>query len=80
MEEPRRLIGERGGIPKEAVEMILGWSNTVGVWFLWVEDEGKLPKDPGRLHMALNMKERCGIVEEYGGTSHSDPKDVPQLR
>ena len=73
------LVGERERSPLEASELVFGWPTTGGVWVLRFEDRQKRPKDFGRLHMALNMDERCGIIEEYGGTFYPEPEDVEEL-
>ena len=73
------LLGMRQRSPVESSEVVFGWPSTGGVWVLRLEDREKLPKDFGKIHMALNMDERCRVIEGYGGTFYPNPEDVQGL-
>lgn len=70
------LLGMRERSAVEAVEVVFGWPETGGVWVLRVEEREKLPGDFGKIHMALAMDERCGVIEGYGGIFSLNPEDV----
>lgn len=67
------LLGMRERSSVESYEMVFGWPSTGGVWVLRLDDREKLPKDCGKVHMALTMDERCWVIEEYGCLN---PEDV----
>ena len=73
------LLGMRERSPVESSEIVSGWPSTGGVWVLRLDDREKLPKDFGKIHMALTMDERCRVIESYGGTFYLNPEDVSQL-
>ena len=73
------LLRERDQTSEEAAELIFGWPSSGDVWLLRASSDRALPKDLGRLHMALDMEERCHIIEEDGGLFYQDPNDVLEL-
>ena len=70
------LLGMRERSPVESSEIVFGWPSAGGVWVLRLDDREKLPKDFGKIHMALTMDERCRVIEGYGGTFYLNPEDV----
>ncbi|KAI9785863.1 MAG: hypothetical protein M1816_008190 [Peltula sp. TS41687] len=74
------LPGGRSKTAEEERELVLGWPQEGGVWVLELESESKRPTDLGRIHMALNMEERCRVIKEYGGVFFADPKDCKDLQ
>ncbi|KAK0510493.1 hypothetical protein JMJ35_006925 [Cladonia borealis] len=72
-------IGMRDATELESRELVFGWPTSGGVWVLRFDQQKKLPRDFGRIHMASDMDERCQVIKEYGGTFYEDPKDVVEL-
>ena len=72
-------VGMRDATELESRELVFGWPTSGGVWVLRFDQQKKLPRDFGRIHMALDMDERCQVIKEYGGTFYEDPKDVMEL-
>lgn len=70
------LMGARQWSPVESAVVVYGWPSTGGVWVLRFEERWKLPRDFGKIHMALTMDERCRVIEGYGGTFYPNPEDV----
>ncbi|PGH04552.1 hypothetical protein AJ80_08496 [Polytolypa hystricis UAMH7299] len=75
---------DEAAIEKAHTRIETGWpSSWKGVWVIkwhterdyWALREKKL----GRLELALNMDERCAIIESMGGQYFEDPKDCPDL-
>ena len=60
------LIGAREPTELEERELITAWPNSGGVWVLTFSTQNAIPKDFGRIHMALNMAERSSVMKEYG--------------
>ena len=73
------LIGERERTKVEERELVMGWPGSGGVWILRYERQRDIPKDFGRLHMALDMDERSQVIRKYGGKFVEDPKDVEKI-
>lgn len=58
----------------------IGWPSTGGgVWVLRNVDKETSERGVAAIYNALNMDERCRIIEELGGTFYVDPKDCPYL-
>lgn len=60
--------------------LIFGWPTTGGVWVLRFEDEDAVPRDLGRLALALNMDEKVRVMRQYGARYYGDPDSVSELR
>ena len=73
------VVGERERTLQESVELFVDWLATEGVWILLFEDKEKMPRDFGRFHMALNMDERCLVIEENGGTFYDEAPDMEKI-
>ena len=73
------LLGMRQKTAVESSELVFGWPSAGGVWVLRFESEKEIPRDFGKLHMALDMDERCRVMELYGGVYHTDPNEVRDL-
>ena len=70
------LLGLRERNPAELAEVTFGWPSTGGMWFLRFEHEQQLPHDFGKINMAMNMDERCRVIEAYGGTFYPNSTAV----
>lgn len=68
------LLGERERTKMEERELVMGWPSSGGIWVLRYERQRDIPKDFGRLHMAMNMDERSEVIQEYGGRFCGDPE------
>ena len=73
------LLGELEMTEEEAVQLEVGWPAAGGVWVLRSQSKRTLPKDIGQIHMALNMEERCRVIEKLGGKFYVNPEDCPDL-
>ena len=52
----------------EERELVMGWpSDGGGLWVLRCERQRDVPKDFGRVNLAVDMNERCQVIREYGG-------------
>ncbi|KAG4434991.1 hypothetical protein IFR05_009516 [Cadophora sp. M221] len=78
--EAEVLIGMRSITEEEAKIFVLGWpTDGVGVWVLRFKNERVLPRDFGRLAMALDMEEKIGLMKEYGAEFVEDVEQVEEL-
>ncbi|GMF77962.1 unnamed protein product [Aspergillus oryzae] len=60
--------------------LVFGWpTDEVGVWVLRFESIEQLPKDFGRISLAMNMEEKIQIMREYGATFVEDITQVEEL-
>lgn len=74
-------IGEREKTEAESRVLIFGWpADGVGVWVLKFESVWQLPKDFGRVKLAISMEERIGIMREYGALFVEDITGFVELR
>ena len=73
------LLGLRERTPLEHSELVVGWPASGGAWILRFENAKQRPKDFGKIKMALNMEERCRVVEEYGGTFYTDLEKIGEM-
>ena len=73
------VVGERERTPQELAELFVDWLATEDVWILLFEDKEKMHRDFGRFHMALNMDERCLVIEENGGTFYNEAPDMEKI-
>jgi hypothetical protein len=65
---------------KEAKVVEFGWpTDGVGVWVLRFASAEQLPRDFGRMHLAMNMEEKIRIMKEYGATFVEDVTQVEEL-
>jgi hypothetical protein len=73
-------IGMREMTEEEEKVMVFGWpADGVGVWVLRYRNAGQVPKDFGRMSMAMNMEEKIQIMREYGATFVEDITQVEEL-
>lgn len=74
-------LGAREMTEEEAKVLVFGWpTNEVGVWVLRYESDRQLPKDFGRMSLAMNMEEKIQMMKEYGATVVEDATQVEELR
>lgn len=61
--------------------LVFGWPlSGHGVWVLRYESESALPKDFGRITLAVDMDERCQVMRECGARFYDDPGSVEELK
>ncbi|GKZ26823.1 hypothetical protein AbraIFM66951_007900 [Aspergillus brasiliensis] len=74
-------LGAREMTAEEEKVLVFGWpTDGVGVWVLRYESDRQLPKDFGRMSLAMNMEERIQMMREYGATFVEDVTQVEELR
>jgi hypothetical protein len=72
-------LGMRERTALESRHLIFGWpTNGEGVWFLKYDNEREVPKDFGKVSMAINMDERCRVMKDYGATFYADPEALKE--
>lgn len=60
--------------------LVFGWpTDGVGVWVLTFGSARQLPRDFGRMNLAMNMEEKIQIMREYGATFVEDATQVEEL-
>ena len=75
------LLGVREPTELEARVLVLGWpEDSGGVWLLTYESEMARPRDFGKLQLAMDMNERCRMMQDFGATYYPDPDEVEALR
>ncbi|OJJ78144.1 hypothetical protein ASPBRDRAFT_257373 [Aspergillus brasiliensis CBS 101740] len=74
-------LGAREMTAEEEKVLVFGWPmDGVGVWVLRYESDRQLPKDFGRMSLAMNMEEKIQMMREYGATFVEDVTQVEELR
>lgn len=75
------LLGVRERTELEARVLVFGWpEESTGVWLLSYESEMAKPRDFGKLQLAIDMNERCRMMQEFGATYYPDHGEVRELR
>ncbi|KAK6603508.1 hypothetical protein H4I96_06276 [Botrytis cinerea] len=68
---------------KQKIGLVFGWPSKGGVWVLRYNshkcNEDLLPRDFGRINMAMNMDERVVIMREYNASFYETEQDVEEL-
>jgi len=73
-------IGIREITEEEKKVLVLGWpADGIGVWVLRFESVEQVPRDFGRLSLAIDMKEKIQIMREYGAAFVEDVTQVEEL-
>lgn len=73
-------LGLREMTEAEERRLVFGWpTDGEGVWVLRYESERALPRDFGRISLAVDMDERCRVMREYGARFYDDPGRVEEL-
>ncbi|KNG81759.1 fungal specific transcription factor [Aspergillus nomiae NRRL 13137] len=66
-------MGLREITEEEEKVIVYGWpTDGVGVWVLRFKSVEQLPRDFGRISLAMNMEEKIQIMREYGATFVED--------
>ena len=74
-------FGAREMTEEEEKVLVFGWpTDGVGVWVLRYESDRQLPKDFGRMSLAMNMEEKIQMMREYGAAFVEDVTQVEELR
>jgi hypothetical protein len=65
---------------EEEKVMVYGWpTDGVGVWVLRFKSVEQLPRDFGRISLAMDMEEKIQLMREYGATFVEDVTQVEEL-
>lgn len=65
---------------EEEKVLVFGWpTDGVGVWVLRFGSARQMPRDFGRMSLAMNMEEKIQIMREYGATFVEDVTQVEKL-
>ncbi|GIK01853.1 hypothetical protein Aspvir_005894 [Aspergillus viridinutans] len=73
-------LGMREMTEEEEKVVEFGWpTDGVGVWVLRFMSAEQLPRDFGRMRLAMNMEEKIQIMREYGATFVEDVTQVEEL-
>lgn len=73
-------LGVRERTELEKRVLVFGWpSDGVGVWVLRFASEREVPRDFGRVGMAISMDERVKVMKEYGAVFYEDTNEVDEL-
>ncbi len=74
-------LGLRERTELEERTLVFGWpSEGGGVWVLRFQGARAVPRDFGRVSMAVSMDERVGVMREYGAVFYQDADEVEELR
>jgi len=67
------LLGLREKTELEDRQWMFGWPTSgEGVWVLRYETKRDVPRDFGKVHLAVDMDERCRVLREYGARYYAD--------
>lgn len=73
-------FGERERTASERKVLIFGWpTDGVGVWVLRFGGQMEVPRDFGRIGLAVSMDERIQVMKEYGALFYENPGLVEDL-
>lgn len=73
-------IGSREITEEQEKVVVFGWpTDGVGVWVSRFGSARQLPKDFGRISLAMNMEEKIQMMREYGATFVGDVTQVEEL-
>ena len=73
-------LGIRERTELESRQLIFGWpANGEGVWVLRYANESEVPRDFGKISLAIDMDERCRVMKHYGATFYADAETVHEL-
>ncbi|KAA8652890.1 hypothetical protein EYZ11_003153 [Aspergillus tanneri] len=73
-------MGMREMTEEEEKVLVFGWpTDGVGVWVLRFASARQLPRDFGRMSLAMNMEEKIQMMREYGATFVEDVTQVEEL-
>ncbi|KAJ5880617.1 uncharacterized protein N7473_011670 [Penicillium subrubescens] len=74
------LVGMREATEEEEKVVVFGWpTDGVGVWVLRYKSDREMPRDFGRISLAMNMEEKIQMMKEYGATFMEDVTQVKEL-
>ena len=74
-------LGLRGRTAVENRRLVFGWpTDGRGMWVLRYEDERAVPRDFGKISLAVDMDERCRVMQRYGARFYDDPGTVEELK
>jgi len=73
-------LGVRERTEVEGKVLVFGWlSDGVGVWALPFGSEREVPRDFGRVGLAVSMDERVRVMREYGAVYDEDVGGLEEL-
>ena len=74
-------LGMRERTELEKRVLVFGWpTDGVGVWVLRFGSEREVPRDFGRVTLAVSMDERVQMMREYGAVFYEDVEGLKELR
>ncbi|KAJ5951405.1 fungal specific transcription factor [Penicillium vulpinum] len=74
------MIGMRDFTEEEEKVLVFGWpTDGVGVWVLRFTSTQELPRNFGRISLAMNMEEKIQMMKEYNATFVEDVTQVEEL-
>ena len=73
------ILGEREMSEQESIRLEVGWPEAGGVWILKYSIRNKPPPKIGKVKMALNMEERCQMIEGLGGKFYASSLECSDL-
>ena len=75
-------LGLRARTALEGRRLVFGWptgDGGGGVWVLRYGSEREVPRDFGKMALAVDMDERCRVMRGYGAVFYEDPGRVEEL-
>ncbi|OCK73048.1 hypothetical protein K432DRAFT_387575 [Lepidopterella palustris CBS 459.81] len=73
-------MGLREITEEEEKVLVFGWpTDGAGVWVLRFGSAGQVPRDFGRMSLAMNMEEKIQMMKEYGAAFVEDVTQVEEL-
>ncbi len=73
-------LGVRERTELEKRVLVFGRPNGgVGVWVLRFASEREMPRDFGRVGMAISMDERVEVMKEHGAMFYESPDEMNEL-
>ena len=64
----------------ESRQLVFGWPTSgEGARLLRYDNTREVPKDFGRISLAIEMDERCQVMKHYGATFYADTETVSEL-
>lgn len=60
--------------------LVVGWPSSRGVWALNGSDWEASERGWSIVYHAVDMEEKCKVIEKLGGTFYPNPEDCPHLQ
>lgn len=73
-------LGVRERTEMEKRVLVFGWpTDGMGVWVLRFRSEREVPRDFGRVGLAVSMDEKVQVMKEYGAVFYEDAGGLEEL-